>query len=114
MSTPVVRAGIFYWANRKAAETHKASIKFLHGRKPVPGAGGVLAYTKGMGTAEVTITETIPVDGSTTSKDMEKILAQSDIDAAIRIGGKFYRQKASARACSPSRARTMTSKKGMR
>lgn len=93
MANPTVRAGVFYWQNRKAAETHKAAIKFTHGRKPMYGADGGLAFSKGAAMAEITITETIPVGGSTTSADMEKILAQTDIDAAILIGGKFYRQK---------------------
>lgn len=93
MANPTVRAGVFYWRNRKAAETNKAAIKFMHGRKPVMGADGVAAFSKGAAMAEITITEFVPVGGSTTSADMEKILAQEDFDAAILIGGKFYRQK---------------------
>ena len=93
MANPTVRAGVFYWQNRKAAETHKAAIKFMHGRKPCYGAEGGLAFSKGAAMAEITITETIPVGGSTTSGDIEKMIAQTDIDAAILIGGKVYRQK---------------------
>lgn len=93
MANPTVRAGVFYWQNRKAAETHKAAIKFMHGRKPCYGAEGGLAFSKGAAMAEITITETIPVGGSTTSGDINKMIAQSDIDAAILIGGKIYRQK---------------------
>ena len=90
MANPTVRAGVFYWQNRKAAETHKAAIKFMHGRKPCFGAEGGLAFSKGAAMAEITITETIPVGGSTTSGDINKMIAQSDIDAAILIGGKVY------------------------
>lgn len=93
MGRPTVRAGVFYWRNRKAAETNKASIKFTHNRKPIPGADGYAAWSKGAVMAEISITEFVPVGGSTTSADIERILNQEDIDAAILIGGKFYRQK---------------------
>lgn len=93
MANPTVRAGTFYWRNRKAAEVNKATIKFMHGRKPVFGAAGAAAWSKGAAIAEITITEFIPVGGSTTSADIERMLAQEDFDAAILIGGKFYRQK---------------------
>lgn len=93
MANPTVRAGVFYWQNRKAAEVHKAAIKFMHGRKPVYGAEGGLAFSKGAAMAEITITETVTVGGSTTLSDIKKMLAQTDIDAAILIGGNVYRQK---------------------
>ena len=93
MANPTVRAGVFYWRNRKAAEVHKAAIKFMHGRKAVYGAEGGLAFSRGAAMAEITITDTITVAGSTTANDIERLLAQEDIDAAILLGGKIYRQK---------------------
>lgn len=93
MADPVVRAAVFYWRNRKALETNKVTIKFSHGRRALPGAEGILAFSKGQSMMEVTMTEIIPVGGSTTTADIEKILAQEDIDIAVVIGGKYYRQK---------------------
>lgn len=93
MANPTVRAGVFYWKNRKAMEVHKVSIKFMHGRKAVYGAEGGLAFSKGAAMAEITITETVPISGTTVMSDIDKILAQTDMDAAFLIGGKMYRQK---------------------
>ena len=91
MANPVVRAAVFYWRNRKAYEANKISIKFMNGRKELFGAEGLFALSKGAAMVEVTVSDVIPVGGSVITNDITKILNQEDIDAAVLIGGKYYR-----------------------
>jgi phosphoribulokinase len=42
---------------------------------------------------KLTIGGVVPVTGSSTTKDIEKILSQDDIDVSFVLGGSFYRQK---------------------
>lgn len=88
-----VRAGRLYWRNRKCLEANKFSIKFAYNRKPIPGPAGVVAWTEGMATATLTFEEFIPVGGSTTTHDIEMVITQKEVDAAVRIGGRWYRQR---------------------
>jgi hypothetical protein len=93
MADVVVRQIAFYWRNKKAAETNSVEVEFNNGREKLIGQEGILAYSKGIATMKVTIAEVVPVTGSTTTNDIEKILDQEDIDVSFILGGKFYKQK---------------------
>jgi hypothetical protein len=81
----------FFWNNRKAAETNAVNVSFSMGREALYGQEGIIAYSKGIAKMKVTIKEVTPVQGSTTTKDIEKILDQKDIDIGVFLGGKQLR-----------------------
>lgn len=93
MAAPIIRQIAFYWRNKKAAETNSVEVEFTMGREALFGQEGILAYSKGQAKMKVTISEVVPVTGSTTTNDIEKMLAQEDIDISFIIGGRFYKQK---------------------
>lgn len=93
MAAPIIRQIAFYWRNKKAAETNSVEVEFTMGREALFGQEGILAYSKGQAKMKVTISEVVPVTGSTTTNDIEKMLAQEDIDISFILGGKFYKQK---------------------
>lgn len=83
----------FYWQGKKAAETNAVDVEFNNGREKLIGQEGIIAYSRGIATMTVTITEVVPIAGSTTTKDLPKILAQEDIDVGIILGDKMLRNK---------------------
>ena len=93
MAAPIIRQIAFYWRNKKAAETNSVEVEFTMGREALFGQEGILAYSKGQAKMKVTISEVVPVTGSTTTNDIEKMLAQEDIDISFILGDKFYKQK---------------------
>ncbi len=93
MADAVVRQIAFYWRNKKAAEVNSVEVEFSMGREALYGQEGIIAYSKGQAKMKLTVTEVVPVTGSTSTNDIEKILAQEDIDVSCVIGGKFYKQK---------------------
>lgn len=93
MADPIIRQIAFYWRNKKAAETNSVEVEFTMGREALFGQEGIIAYSKGQAKMKVTISEVVPVTGSTTTNDIEKMLAQEDIDISFILGGKFYKQK---------------------
>ena len=82
-----------YWQGKKAAETNAVDVEFNNGREKLVGQEGIMAYSRGIATMTVTITEVVPIAGSTTTKDLAKILAQEDIDIGIILGDKMLRNK---------------------
>lgn len=81
-----------YWNGRKAAEANAVEVEFSNGREALIGQDGILAYSKGIAKMKVTMTEVVPVTGSSTTNDIEKILAQEDIKISFIMGGKSYEQ----------------------
>jgi hypothetical protein len=93
MADVVVRQIAFYWNNKKAAEVNSVEVEFTMGREALYGQEGILAYSKGQAKMKLTIAEVVPVTGSTTTKDIEKILNQEDIEVFFFLGGTPCRQK---------------------
>lgn len=92
MADPIIRQIAFYWRDKKAAEVNSVEIEFMMGREPLFGQEGILAYSRGQAQMKLTIREVVPVTGSTTTNDIEKILAMDDIPASFILGGKFMRE----------------------
>jgi len=93
MADVVVRQIAFYWNNKKAATVNSVEVEFTMGREALYGQEGILAYSKGQAKMKLTIAEVVPVTGSTTVDDIEKILNQEDIECFFILGGKPCRQK---------------------
>lgn len=91
MSDPQVSQMAFYWQDVKAAEVNSVEVHFTTGREALYGQEGIIAYSKGQAKMRVTIREIVPIDGSSTTDDIEKILAQNDIATAFVLGGKYMR-----------------------
>lgn len=92
MADPIIRQISFYWRDKKAAEVNSVEIEFTTGREALFGQDGIIAYSKGQAKMRLTIREVVPVTGSTTTRDLEKILAQDDIPCSFILGGKFMRE----------------------
>lgn len=92
MAMPIVRAAAVYWRNRKAASINKLRVKFMMGRTEVFGQDAVLAYSQGIATMEITITEIVTVGGSAVVDDIVLLIAQKNIPIAFFLGGKYFRQ----------------------
>jgi len=93
MADVVIRDIAFYWRNKKAATVNSVEVEFSMGREPLYGQEGIIAYSKGVARMKLTIGGVVPVTGSSTTKDIEKILSQEDIDISFTLGGSAYRQK---------------------
>ena len=93
MADEVIRDISFFWRNKKAATVNSVEVEFSMGREPLYGQEGIIAYSKGVARMKLTIGGVVPVTGSSTTKDIEKILSQDDIDVSFVLGGSFYRQK---------------------
>lgn len=93
MADPIIRQIAFYWRDKKAATVNSVSVEFMMGREALYGQEGIIAYSKGTAKMKLTIREVVPVSGSATTDDIEKILNQDDIAASFVLGGKFMRQK---------------------
>lgn len=89
----VVKKIAFYWGSVKAATVNKVSVEFNNGREALLGQDGIIAYSKGIAKMKLTIGEVVPVEGSSSTKDIDKILAQESITVSFILGGKFYRKK---------------------
>lgn len=92
MADPIIRQIAFYWRDKKAAEVNSVRIGFTTGREALFGQDGIIAYSKGQARMRITIREVVPVTGSATTKDIEKILAMDDIACSFILGGKFMRE----------------------
>lgn len=92
MADPIIRQIAFYWQDKKAAEVNSVEVEFTNSREPLYGQEGILAYSKAQARMRVTIREVVPVTGSTTTKDIEKILAMDDIAVSFFLGGKYMRE----------------------
>ena len=93
MADVQVQQMAFYWRNAKAATVNSVQVQFTMGREALYGQAGIIAYSKGQAKMRVTIREVVPIAGSTTTKDIERILEQDDIDVAFVLGGKLMRNK---------------------
>ncbi|MBS2017487.1 MAG: hypothetical protein JST00_31685 [Deltaproteobacteria bacterium] len=89
---PVVRAARMFWRNRKALETYKVSLSIKHNRRAVIFGPENREWSQGFADARLTFEEFIPVGGSTTTKDLERIFQQNYVDVAVQIGARWYRQ----------------------
>lgn len=92
MADPIIRQIAFYWRDKKAAEVNSVEVEFTTGREALFGQDGILAYSKGQARMKLTIREVVPVTGSATTSDLEKILAQEDIAVSFVLGGKYMRE----------------------
>lgn len=93
MADPQFLKMAVYWNSKKAAECNAFDVEFSNGREALMGQDGILAYSKGVPKMKITMTEVVPVAGSTSTTDIEKILAQQDINISFILGGKVYKQK---------------------
>lgn len=93
MADPQFLKMAIYWNSKKAAEANAVDVEFNNGREALLGQDGILAYSKGIAKMKVSITEVVPVTGSASTNDIEKILAQEDINISFILGGKVYKQK---------------------
>ena len=92
MADPIIRQIAFYWRDKKSAEVNSVEVEFTTGREALFGQDGIIAYSKGQARMKLTIREVVPVTGSTTTNDLEKILAQEDIACSFILGGKYMRE----------------------
>lgn len=88
MSSPVVRPAAIYWKNKRYIEANKASVKFTSGSKEIFGANGLACFSRGAKVVELTISEYTPVSGSTSTKNLDAFIAQTDIELTVLIGGE--------------------------
>lgn len=93
MADPIVRSVAFYWRDKLAVEVNRVRVKFMMGRTALFGQKGLEVYSKGAATMQLTVSGFVSVTGSAISNDMEKMLAQEDIDCSFILGGKYYRQR---------------------
>jgi hypothetical protein len=92
MADPIIRQIAFYWRDKKAAEVNSVEVEFTTGREPLFGQDGILAYSKGQARMRLTIREVVPVTGSATTKDLERIFAQNDVACSFILGGAVMRE----------------------
>lgn len=91
MAEPIFRPIVFFWKDKKAAESNSFEVEFNFGAEPIYGQDGIMAYTIAPGQMRVTVREAVPIQGSTSTKDIEDIFASKSFPIAFVKGGKYYR-----------------------
>lgn len=93
MADVVVRPIAFYLLDKKVATVNKVRAEFRIGREPLFGQEGILAWSRGLATLNLTASGITPVGGSDFSNNIEKIIAGVDLSFAFVMGGKYFREK---------------------
>ena len=92
MADPIIKQMAFYWRDKKAATVNGLTVQFSMGREALYGQEGIIAFSKGRAKMRVTIREVVPIQGSTTTADIEKMLNQDDIPCSFVLGGRYMRE----------------------
>ena len=92
MAAPIVRPIAFYWAGRKAAEASSVDVSFAFNREGLASQDGWLAWSKGLAKMKITVSDIVPTSGSFTTRDLQKMFAQEEVECSVILGGEFYKQ----------------------